>query len=200
MERCPVCKAVKAPFSSTPPTLQKKRCIPVKNSTAAIVIFLVGIIITGGAGGYELRPIADYQLTGPDTISVFPNDNRTNVQFQFYADNSGKTDITLNVTVAAINATVSNDGTTFASSASNLMLLKAGTASWGLIFYLKPDQKSSFVVYVSGVQVFTSRPTSGISDVISSLIVQFKEFHAINRQSLPYVRDFSQNPIVYKLK
>jgi hypothetical protein len=166
----------------------------VKGSSTAIVIFLGGVIIAGLAGGYEWRPIVDYQLTGPDTITISPYENRT-FQFQFYADNTGQTDILIDVNVTAINATIStSEG--FATSVSSLILLKAKTGAMGLAFYLLPNPKaSSFVVSINSVNLHIGQ-VSGISDVITSLIGQFGEFHAINRQSLIYVRDTSQYSLV----
>jgi len=171
----------------------------VKGTTLTAMLFMAGTVIAGITGGYTLRPIVDYQLTGPNSISMFLGENIT-AEFYFNSDNSGQTDVTLNVAVAAINATVCRDKDgIFASSAWNLMLVKSKTG-FGLTFYLMPNQRaSSFVVSISSVTIYVG-PSSTISDVISSAIVQFREFHPVNRQFLRWVRNPELMPLVFELK
>jgi len=142
------------------------------------------------------RPVVDYQLTALGytySLTPVPQFNAPAQAFYFVAQNTGQTDITLDVTIAAINCTVSaTEKGPFGSTATQRMFIQARSSWAPWTFYVKVNEGApSFAVNFSSHQWVNS------PDYITTQVDTWTTYNAINSQALTWVRDPSYPSLYY---
>jgi len=144
------------------------------------------------------RPVVDYQLTALgysySLIQVTPF-NPSTQPFHFDAQNTGQTDIILDVTIAAINCTVSaSENGPFRTNATSRDFIQARTSWTSWSFYVKANMDvTSFKVYFLNATLVDS------PDYLTTIVDSQATYNAINMQALTWVRDPSY-PSLYSLQ
>jgi hypothetical protein len=157
------------------------------------VVTLLALIVGAAFQIWINRPVVDFQLAQStpsimtDYYSVSQEDpfNPQPHLFYFEAQNTGKTDISLEITVAAINATVSTSETgRFNLTATGLEFIQAGSGYGTWSFYVKANKGvTSFRVYVQGRQLIAS------PDWLTTLVDGFATYNSLNTQQLTWVAE-----------
>ena len=167
------------------------------------VVTLLALILGSVFQIWINRPVVDFQLApsiGNDYYVI--NSDRLdpfNPQahlFYFEAQNTGKTDITLDITVAAINATVSTSETgRFDVTATGREFIQAGS-NWGpWSFYVKVNKGvTSFKVSFQSYQLVAS------PDWLTTQVDGFATYNPINAQQLTWVVQTGVYPLFYVLQ
>jgi len=167
--------------------------------SAWVSLGLLVTLVIAVAGGYftawSNRPIVAFQLQPTlehDYYSfLLPS---SMMSFQFSAQNAGLTDITINVTITAIDALISaKQNDPFRTTVTFYIFLQAKSTWASFIFYVKPNPKASlFVISIVSVQGVD------MSDPLTNFIVSRATFQASNRVQLTYVQD-PNSPSTYDL-
>jgi hypothetical protein len=155
------------------------------------VVTLLALVVGAGFQIWINRPVVDFQLAPISTVTEYYEVSQVdpfNPQphlFYFEAQNTGKTDISLDITVAAINATVSPSETgRFNLTATGYEFIQAGSSSGTWSFYVKPNKGvTSFTVYLQGHQLV------GSPDWLTTQVDGFATYNAINAQQLTWVAE-----------
>lgn len=144
------------------------------------------------------RPVVDYRSTALgysySLIQVTPF-NPSAQPLQFEVQNTGQTDISLDVTIAATNCTVSaSENGPFRPNATQRVFIQART-NWGPVdFYVKANMDvPSFKVYFLTTRLVDS------PDYLTTVIDTRATYNAIGTLALMWVRDPS-NPGLYSLQ
>jgi hypothetical protein len=157
------------------------------------VVTLLALIVGAAFQIWINRPVVDFQLAPStpslmtDYYSVSQEDPFTPQPHLFYfeAQNTGKTDISLEITVAAINATVSTSETgRFNVTAIGFEFIQAGSGYSTWSFYVKANKGvTSFRVYLQDHQLVAS------PDWLTTMVDGFATYNSINAQQLTWVTE-----------
>jgi hypothetical protein len=164
------------------------------------LLTLVALILGAVFQMWINRPVVDFQL-----VTQTSNDFYTIQSYQlnpfkppahlfyFKAQNTGQTDISLDITVVAVNATVSttengNFGVT--ATARGFIQARSDWATWS--FYVKVNEGvTSFRVFLYRYELV------GSPDWLTTQIDRFATYNAINAQELTWVVLSGVMPLVY---
>ena len=155
------------------------------NGQKVIVVTVLIVILSGYGWGWTVRPQLRYELhsqTNYDYCGIGPPTPPFTVQVS--VDNFGSTTLVTDVTLSAINATISsNEHGPFGTSATARLLIHPKD-SFDWWFYVIPDnQTNSFKVSISNVQSVYGLDT--LSDIIY-FAYSTSIYQPINFQSLRY--------------
>lgn len=123
-------------------------------SKKIIVVTLLIVILSGYGWGWTLRPQLRYELltqTSYDYCGIVGPTPPLTVQVS--VDNIGGTTLAVEVTLSAINATISTSqsGPIGTSATARLLISPKDSSAWS--FYVIPaNQTNSFKVFISNVQ------------------------------------------------
>ncbi len=166
------------------------------------VVTLIALLLGAIFQMWINRPVVDFQLVPSSYFYTIQFDQldpfRPNaLLFYFEAQNTGQTDITLDITIAAINATVSlGEKGPFGTTATGREFIQA-RSNWGAYsFYVKVNNKSitSFKVYVQSYRLVDS------PDWLTTQVDGFATYNPINTQELAWVVKTGVYPLVYVLQ
>jgi len=151
-------------------------------------ITLIALILGAGFQMWLNRPVVDFQLSAPtmsDYYYTYPPDPLPPPPLEFYfkAVNTGQTDITIDVVITAVNATVSStkDGT-FNQTATERIFISAKTES-DVSFYARVNYTvTSFNVRIWSVSLVAS------PDRLTTLVDYGVTYNAINALELVWLR------------
>lgn len=156
------------------------------NGQRVIVVAVLIAILSGYGWGWTVRPQLRYALltqTNYDYCGIVEPTPPLNVQVS--VDNVGSTTLVTDVTLSAINATISTSqhGPFGASATARLLINPKDSLAWS--FYVIPDnQTNSFKVFVSNVRsVYGSDPLSDVIYFAYSPSI----YQPLNPQSLTYI-------------
>lgn len=181
------------------------------HSSKALAISL-GTILTiitllGGAGAwfYLQAPVVSYSLTGPNSYSIaYDASGIVPLQIAVQAQNTGQTDLNINVTLSAVNATISLDrNSPYSTTLSQPFLfvrMNDKMGSYPSIWVKVNKGVSSFSVRI--VSINGSPATSANSptaNLITTIIVSQARYTALAPQSLQYTKRANQQPDAYDL-
>ena len=156
------------------------------------------IVLLGSAYGwaYLEAPIVSYALSGPSTYLLGYGIDGVLVPLQVAvtAENTGPTDVDINVTISAVNATLSlSVSGSFVRVLSQAYLIVQAKSSWGgyPAIYVKPDAG------VSGfrVSIVTVQPTPPIEtnptplSPVSWVLAKLTRLSPVMPTTLQYLKD-----------
>lgn len=149
----------------------------------SLVVNVVTIVALVSGAYFQIwlnRPVVDFQLTSPSSYYVAPDPQ----VFFFEAQNTGQTDITLDVTIVAINSLVSTSQTgPFGPNATAREFLQA-RSSWGTwSFYFKANASAAnFTLYIAKL------PLAASPDILTTLLDESATYNRLNLSALVWVR------------
>jgi hypothetical protein len=156
------------------------------NGKKVIVVTLLVAILSGYGWGWTVRPQLRYELlsqTNYDFCGIGTPTPPLNVQIS--VDNVGDTTLVTDVTLSAINATISTSqlGPFGTSATARLLIHPKDSFAWSF-YVIHDNQTSSFKLFISNVQsAYGLDPMSGIIYFAYSTSI----YQPLNPQSLTYV-------------
>ena len=157
------------------------------------VLTLIALVLGSLFQVWLNRPVVDMSMgrASPDVFQVSPPFNPPGHEFYVLMQNTGETDITLNVTVGAENATVSTNGMNFSATATLTVFLQA-RSSWGEnSFYVRVNEGvTRFKVYLERPQLVDS------PDPLTTQVDKFATYNLVGSQELMWIQT-GTNPLAY---
>lgn len=161
----------------------------IKNRSNVLNVLTLLVVISGALFQVWLnRPVVDFQLAAPTSSNyyyTYPPDPLPPppVQFYFKVQNTGQTDITLDVVIAAVNATVSNaEEGAFNQTATERIFVSARTESDGTFYARVNYTVTSFNVRIFSVSLV------GSPDWLTTVVDYARTYNPINALALVWVR------------
>jgi hypothetical protein len=162
-----------------------------KTSTKGILVTLFLAACGGYGWGWTIRPQVTYQMQypplGAPAVPYYWDQYNPNIlQIFVTVDNEGGTPIVTDITVSAINATISNSQNGLFAPTSTERLLIHAKNSFSTTFYVMPfGNTTSFRLFISNVQtVYGPDPLS----TLIYFIYAPSTYSSVNLVSLTYVR------------
>ncbi len=156
----------------------------------SLLVNIITIIALFAGAYFQIwlnRPVVGLQLSSPTTYYAagVRNFEAPPQLFFFQAQNTGQTDITLDVTIGAINSTVStSDRGPFASNATMQAFIQARTswANWPFYFQAYANV-TSFRIYILRILLVES------PDIFTTIIDRQATYNWLNARVLVWAKD-----------
>ncbi|MGP8069710.1 MAG: hypothetical protein ACLP5V_07440 [Candidatus Bathyarchaeia archaeon] len=156
------------------------------NGQKVIVVAVLIAMLSGYGWGWTIRPQLRYELlsqTNYDYCGFGPPTPPLNVQIS--VDNLGVTTLVTDVTLSAINATISTSqiGSFGTSATARLLIRPKDSFAWSF-YVIHENQTNSFKVFISNVQ-----SVYGLDSISSIVYFAYSTsiYQPLNPQSLTYV-------------
>jgi hypothetical protein len=154
------------------------------NGQKVIVVTVLIAILSGYGWGWTLKPQLRYELVSQTNYDYCGTGPPTPLSVQVAVDNVGVTTLVTDVTLSAINATIStSQHGSFGTSATARLLIHPKDSFVWWFYVISDNQTNSFKVSIGNVQsVYGLDPLSDVIYFAYSTSI----YQPINSQSLTY--------------